>query len=78
MLELVVAWLTLAQDPEVARIRKEFEAARPTEKELAVFQLDWEPDFAKAKERSRKERRPFLFIWNSNISGPDSLYTGHC
>ena len=70
--------LAALQDPDVERIQKKFESTRPSDKELAIFRLDWDPDFAKAKERALKEGRPFIFIWNSNITGPDSLYTGHC
>lgn len=67
-----------AQEEAVQAVLEKYRAVRPTEKELSIWRLDWIPEFAKAKETSAREGRPLLFIWNRNISGPDSLYTGHC
>ncbi len=75
---LAFACLLSGQDPEVVRIRKDFDAVRPGDGELAIFRLDWEPDFKTARARAAKERRPLLFLWNSNNSGPDNPFTGHC
>ena len=66
------------QDDKVASILEKVRTARPSEADLAIYQLDWIPDFEKAKARAASEKRPFLFLWNRNITGPDSLYSGHC
>jgi len=67
-----------AQDAEVQTVLEKYRAARPTEQELSIWRIDWIPQFAEAREKAGREGRPLLFIWNRNISGPDSLYTGHC
>lgn len=67
-----------AQDPQVKMIRERFAAARPTAQQLAFYSLDWAPSLAEAKARARREGRPILFIWLTNISAPTDFFSGHC
>jgi hypothetical protein len=65
-------------DPVVARILDGYEAARPTEKALAFFRMDWAPSLAEATARARKERRPVFFIYVTNITAGQNFVGGHC
>jgi len=70
-----------AQTPQVnhAEVRKvldKFRAARPDDKELTIFQLDWAPTLQEAKEKGAREKRPIALIVVTNSYG--NLYTGHC
>lgn len=68
----MVAFLILAlQDPAVERVLAEYTKARPAEKELAIYALDWAPGLKEAKER----KRPICLFVVTNSYG--NLYTGH-
>lgn len=66
-----------AREPAVDRIERQFEAAKPTEKSLAFYSLDWAPDLREAKKRARAEQRPIFLILNTNITAGTNLYSGH-
>ncbi len=66
-----------AQDPQVRRIQERFDSARPNEKSLAFYSLDWAMSLADAKERVRKEDRPILLILNTNITAGTNFFSGH-
>jgi hypothetical protein len=73
----LAAALSLLQDGgEARRILERFEAARPAAKELAVYEHDWAPTLAAAKERAAKENRPIFLIAVTNSYG--DMFTGHC
>jgi RNA polymerase sigma factor (sigma-70 family) len=65
-----------AKDADVERVLDQFRAARPDPNALAIFQLDWVPTLAEAKDKAAWERRPILLAVVTNSYG--NLYTGHC
>lgn len=67
-----------AQEPVVQRILERYTAARPSDQKLAFYALDWAPSLKEARARARKEGRPILFIWLTNITAATSFFTGHC
>jgi len=66
-----------APDPAVLRVHERFEAARPDDRSLAFYSLDWECSLAAAKERARREDRPIFLILNTNITAGTNFYSGH-
>lgn len=64
------------QDSEVRKILERFEALRATDKELALFRLDWVPTLREAKEKAAREGRPIFLLTVENEHG--ALYGGHC
>jgi predicted component of type VI protein secretion system len=67
-----------ADTAEADRILERYEQCRPSQQELAFFQLDWARDLDEAKTRAKKEKRPIFFIWLTNKSGPTRFFSGHC
>ena len=67
----------VAQEAQVRRIQERVEAARPDEKSLAFYSLDWAMNLAEAKERAGKEGRPILLILNTNITAGTNFFSGH-
>lgn len=75
---LLVATLPVtAQDTQAQRILQRYEAAKPSEKSLAFYSLDWAADLQAAKARARKERRPIFLIAVTNITAGCNFYSGH-
>jgi hypothetical protein len=66
------------QDPTVRRTLDAYKAARPTESELRVFQLDWADSLKEAKARALKEERPVFFISTTQLEDAGNLRGGHC
>ena len=67
----------VAQEAQVRRIQERVEAARPDEKSLAFYSLDWAMNLTEAKERAGKEGRPILLILNTNITAGTNFFSGH-
>ena len=44
----------------------------------AIWKLDWEDHLSTALARAKTERRPVLFIYVTNITGPSNFGSGHC
>jgi hypothetical protein len=65
-----------APDGDVQTTLDKYRLFRPTDKDLAIFQLDWVPTLKEATERAAKERRPILLLVVTNSYG--NLFTGHC
>ena len=66
----------LAQDRAADEARRKYEAARPSESELAMYKLDWAATLEEAQTRAAKERRPvFLVVIHAKYG---NLFTGHC
>ena len=65
-----------APDGDVRTTLDKYRLARPADKDLAVFQLDWVPTLKGATERAAQERRPILLLVVTNSYG--NLFTGHC
>lgn len=77
MVLLVNASTALSQDAAVTTILKRFEEAKPSEKSLAFYSLDWVGSLKEAKERAQAENRPILVILNTNITAHCNFYSGH-
>lgn len=73
----VICLPAAAQQPQVRRIQERFEAARPDEKSLAFYSLDWAMSLNDARARARKEGRPILLILNTNITAGTNFFSGH-
>ena len=69
--------LALAAAPE-QDILKAYEAARPADRELGVFQLDWADSFKQAKARAAKEKRPIFLVSTTQLKDAGNLRDGHC
>lgn len=76
-LALALASLLASPDPQILAIEKRFEAAKPTEKSLAFYSLDWAMSLAEAKERAANEHRPIFLILNTNITAGTNFFSGH-
>ncbi len=76
-LYLVMSLPGWTQNPKVVQIQKRFEAAKPDEKSLGFYSLDWAMNLKVAKERSLKENRPILLILNTNITAGTNFFSGH-
>ncbi len=53
-----------------------FYATRPTDDDLGMYRLDWEPTLAKALARGKAEQKPICLVIIHAKYG--DLYTGHC
>ena len=65
-----------APDGDVRTTLDKYRLLRPTDKDLAIFQLDWVPTLKEARGRAARERRPVLLLVVTNSYG--DLFTGHC
>ena len=76
-----LAWTQAAGatvDEELTAFSQRFQAAQPSDRQQAIWKLDWEDHLATALARAKIERRPVLFIHVTNITGPSNFGTGHC
>lgn len=69
--------LQSAVPAQVATILAKFEAAKPSEKALAFYSLDWATSLQDARTRAAKEHRPIFLILNTNITAGTNFYSGH-
>lgn len=77
---LTVALTSIAafgRDPAVDRIQRQFDSAKPSDKSLAFYSLDWAVNLREAKQRAAAEQRPIFLILNTNITAGTNLYSGH-
>ena len=65
-----------APDGDVRTTLDKYRLARPADKDLAIFQLDWVPTLKEARGRAARERRPILLLVVTNSYG--DLFAGHC
>ena len=65
-----------AQDPQVEQLRKRFAAARPDEKDLGIYRLDWVVPLKTARDKAVKDKRPLIVVAVRNEHG--DTFTGHC
>ncbi|MBM3875680.1 MAG: hypothetical protein FJ386_03050 [Verrucomicrobia bacterium] len=63
---------------DAQRILDAFNAARPAERELGVFKLDWADSLKDAKTRATRERRPVFFVTTTQLKEAGNLRDGHC
>jgi hypothetical protein len=76
---LALAWVAHvpgADQSDVRSVLDKFQSVRPSEAELALYQLDWMPTLKAAEERAAKEKRPILLVVVTNSFG--DLFSGHC
>ena len=67
-----------AATPDAAkRIEARFDSAKPDEKRLGFYSLDWAMNLQDAKARAAKEHRPILMILNTNITAGTNFFSGH-
>ena len=59
-------------------ILKAYEAARPADRDLGVFQLDWADSFKQAKARAAREQRPIFLVCTTQLKDAGNLRDGHC
>ena len=71
------AVIATPQEASVAGVLKRFEEAKPSDKSLAFYSLDWVCSLAEAKERAKAEQRPIFLIVNTNITAHCNFYSGH-
>lgn len=74
---LSIAAVGQVPDAKVARTLGRFDAAKPSEKSLGFYSLDWAMSLEEAKARAKKEKRPILLILNTNISAGTNFFSGH-
>lgn len=55
-----------------------YEAARPSDREMGVFRLDWADSFKHAKARAAKEKRPIFLVCTTQLKEAGNLREGHC
>lgn len=73
---LSMSHLTVAQDSTARRILKDYETTRPSERDLAMYRLDWAGSLDEALERAARESRPiFLVIIHAKYG---DISSGHC
>ena len=73
---LMACTVATAQDSQVKRVLVKYEAMRPSDRELAMYRLDWAESLEEAKQRAVKEGRPiFLVIIHAKYG---DISTGHC
>jgi hypothetical protein len=65
-----------AQSAAAQRALALFHRTRPTDDDLGMYRMDWEPTLAKALERSKAEQRPVCLVIIHAKYG--DLYSGHC
>jgi hypothetical protein len=65
-------------EEEQTAFSQRFLAAQPSERQQAIWRLDWEDHLSTALVRAKAECRPVLFIHVTNITGPSNFASGHC
>lgn len=76
-LAILVTSLLPVQDAQVQKILERYAAARPSEKSLGFYSLDWAMSLEEAKAQAKKESRPILLILNTNITAGTNFFSGH-
>jgi hypothetical protein len=69
---------TTATAADVKRVMDAYQAARPADRELGVFSLDWADSLKDAKARAAREKRPIFFVATTQLKEAGDLKGGHC
>lgn len=64
-------------EPTPAGTLSGFNKAKPADRTLAFYSLDWAANLKEALARGKAERRPIFLIANTNITAGCNFYTGH-
>jgi hypothetical protein len=73
---LLTVGVSSAQDQQVQRVLTKFERFRPSERELAMYRLDWAESLDDALQRAKRERRPVVLVVIHAQYG--DIHSGHC
>lgn len=65
-----------AQSDAAQRALDVFHATRPTDADLGMYRLDWEPALADALTRAKAEHKPVCLVIIHAKYG--DLFSGHC
>jgi hypothetical protein len=75
-LALLTALSAAAQSDDAQRALDLFELTRPTEDDLVMYRMDWEPALPRALDRAQAEKKPVCLVIIHAKYG--DLYSGHC
>lgn len=64
--------------PEAERVLNAYQEARPPDRDLGVFRLDWAASLKEARARAAKENRPIFFVSTMQLKDAGDLKGGHC
>lgn len=76
---LAVLLLSIAANAEDQAVKKalaRYGELRPSDEDLVMYRLDWEPDYDAALRRAAKENRPVFVVVIYAKYG--EFYSGHC
>lgn len=65
-------------EADAGRILAAYQAARPPDRDLGVFRLDWAASLKEAKARAAREKRPIFFVSTTQLKDAGDLKGGHC
>jgi hypothetical protein len=65
-----------ANHADVPKILDRYRSLLPDEKDLAIFQLDWQPTLKDARDNAARTQRPVFLVVVTNSFG--NMVTGHC
>ncbi len=70
--------ILFAGDADTRKILASYQAARPSDRELEIFRLDWSDSLTQAQARAAKESRPIFFVATHQLKEAGNLINGHC
>ncbi len=73
---LLLSIAASAEDQAVKKALARYRDLRPSDEDLVMYRLDWEPDYDAALRRAAKEKRPVFVVVIYAKYG--ELYSGHC
>ena len=73
---VLVASVASAQDEKVDHVLAKYDRIRPSERDLAMYRLDWVVTLDEAQQRAARERRPIVLIIIHAQYG--DILSGHC
>jgi hypothetical protein len=73
---LLASSTAAAQDEQADRVLSKYLKIRPSEREMAMYQLDWADSLGDAQKRAAREDRPIVLIIIHAKYG--DIHSGHC
>jgi hypothetical protein len=73
---LLASSIASAQDEQTDRVLAKYDKIRPSERELAMYRLDWADSLSDAQKRATREGRPIVLIIIHAKYG--DILSGHC
>ena len=78
---VLAASIASAQDGLIDRVLAKYDSIRPSERELAMYRLDWANSLSDAQQRAGREGRPIVLIiihaQQYHSSASDTGCSGH-